>query len=654
MTNEQARDLIRSQPERYLQKDGSGKGYLCPLCGSGSGPKGTGITTKNGTHYTCWAGCFTSEDVIDIIGREHHLEAYPDKLRRACEIYGINLDEPYTAPIPLQATKPPADPPAKDYSGYFQECSARIAQTDYPQRRGLSQGTIERFNLGFDPAWVSPTAAAKGYRPPASPRLIIPTGPGSYIARDTRPDATGDYLKMKEGPSEIFNAGVLAGDRPVFVVEGEIDALSIIEAGGEAVGIGSITNIGKLLKLLEGHKSPAPLILALDNDPAGERGADKLAGDLEGKGLSFYRASLYGKAKDANAALLADRSALVEAIAEAEGRAAEGALGEGPSKDRPRPDAVKAYLEKGFIEDIKHFVKFKDRKTGFSNLDAHTTGLYPGLYVIGAISSLGKTTFTHQLGDQLAAAGDHVLFFSLEQNRLEMVTKSLSRLMAKKDKATAVSAIKLRSGIFPAAAAQAAEEYKEIADRVSVIECNLDTNIGFITDYTRAYMKANPGVRPVLIVDYLQIVPASDPRQSEREKVDSIVRGLKKMQSENSLVVFVVSSINRSNYLTPIDFESFKESGGIEYTADVVWGLQLAVLNDPLFNTDKKIKEKREAVKEAKMAIPRKIELVCLKNRYGVASYTCNFSYDPRFDLFEPAEDAGRDYENNNRPTRRL
>ena len=26
--------------------------------------------------------------------------------------------------------------------------------------------------------------------------------------------------------------------------------------------------------------------------------------------------------------------------------------------------------------------------------------------------------------------------------------------------------------------------------------------------------------------------------------------------------------------MTPVDFESFKESGGIEYTADVVWGLQ--------------------------------------------------------------------------------
>ncbi|MDR1537755.1 MAG: hypothetical protein LBU32_07125 [Clostridiales bacterium] len=38
-------------------------------------------------------------------------------------------------------------------------------------------------------------------------------------------------------------------------------------------------------------------------------------------------------------------------------------------------------------------------------MDPLCGGLYPGLYVIGAISSLGKTTFVHQLADQLAGYG---------------------------------------------------------------------------------------------------------------------------------------------------------------------------------------------------------------------------------------------------------
>ena len=112
------------------------------------------------------------------------------------------------------------------------------------------------------------------------------------------------------------------------------------------------------------------------------------------------------------------------------------------------------------------------------------------------------------------------------------------------------------------------------------------------------------------------------------------MRALKKLQTENNLVVLVISSLNRANYLTPIDFSSFKESGGIEYTADVIWGLQLSVMNGELFDKDSKLKAKREAVKEAKIANPRDIELVCLKNRYGISSYTCRFKYYAKFDYF--------------------
>ncbi|MDR1537753.1 MAG: hypothetical protein LBU32_07115 [Clostridiales bacterium] len=41
------------------------------------------------------------------------------------------------------------------------------------------------------------------------------------------------------------------------------------------------------------------------------------------------------------------------------------------------------------------------------------------------------------------------------------------------------------------------------------------------------------------------------------------------------------------------------------------------------------------------MESPRKIELVCLKNRYGVSSYSCGFDYTPEFDLFEVDADYG-------------
>ena len=44
--------------------------------------------------------------------------------------------------------------------------------------------------------------------------------------------------------------------------------------------------------------------------------------------------------------------------------------------------------------------------------------------------------------------------------------------------------------------------------------------------------------------------------------------------------MFVISSLNRSNYTARIDYEAFKESGNIEYTGEVIFGLQLKCIND--------------------------------------------------------------------------
>ena len=68
-------------------------------------------------------------------------------------------------------------------------------------------------------------------------------------------------------------------------------------------------------------------------------------------------------------------------------------------------------------------------------------------------------------------------------------------------------------------------------------------------------------------------------------------------------------------------------------------------MNDKLFDKEAidkeaKLKAKRQAVKEEMVANPRDIELVCLKNCYGVSSYSCRFKYYARFDYFLPVNHA--------------
>ena len=184
----------------------------------------------------------------------------------------------------------------------------------------------------------------------------------------------------------------------------------------------------------------------------------------------------------------------------------------------------------------------------------------------------------------------------------------------------------------------AAQEYKlQVKDHLSIIEGNFNCNVAFIDQYVRQFIRRTKS-RPVVFIDYLQILQGASQqhRQSSKEIVDNTVTELKRISRELNLTVFIISSVNRANYNTPIDFESLKESGGIEYTCDVIWGLQLQCLNEPLFDKQQNIKERRERIKQAKSENPRKIELVCLKNRYGTASFNCLFDYFPASDLFIP------------------
>ena len=139
--------------------------------------------------------------------------------------------------------------------------------------------------------------------------------------------------------------------------------------------------------------------------------------------------------------------------------------------ERPKPPisqyTVGLYID-GMIDDwtidkdLERFQKYSDRKTGFWNIDEKVS-LYPGLYVLGAISSLGKTTFVHQLSDQLAENGEHILFFSLEQTCFELVTKGISRITAQHDMKLAVSSIDIRRGVNTELVQQARREYAKLA-----------------------------------------------------------------------------------------------------------------------------------------------------------------------------------------------
>ena len=663
MTREQAKTEIKQRWREIIptitypakEKVNREISWVCPICQHGK--KGDGLTvnirSNDRTTLKCF-GCKFSGDIIDLISKTYN-EDFKSAFNRAADILGLTIDKeprPATAPATsttrtsAAATVKPASPintaiaaPAEDkqnFSDYYKKCCDALQEDVdaqmYLLKRCISMSTAEAYKIGFDASWISPTALKRGAKPPASRRIILPSSTSHYVARAIDQPVDKKYQKMNEGAADIFNKDILLQDgaKEVFVVEGIFDALSIIETGAAAIALNSTSNADMLIRFLKANRKSLSaelcLLLALDNDESGRNTTETLRQGLESVNISYMPVEITVEdCKDANESLIkVGVSEYSNIINRAKATASS------------KPDNVLSYIDGFMSDDIQKFKKVI--KTGFNDLDRQSGGLYAGLYVIAAGTSLGKTTFALQLADQVASAGNDVLFFSLEQSRLELVSKSIARTTAQRDIKTAVNSLSIRRGYLPKTVLDAAAEYKNaVQDRMSVIEGNFDCDISFICDYIKFYIKRN-NTAPVVVIDYLQILqPATDAngrQATTKETVDATITELKRISRRFNITVFVISSVNRANYLTPIDYESLKESGGIEYTADVIWGLQLQCLNESLFNETNKIKEKRARVKAAKAESPRKIELVCLKNRYGISNYSSYFDYLPANDLY--------------------
>lgn len=83
------------------------------------------------------------------------------------------------------------------------------------------------------------------------------------------------------------------------------------------------------------------------------------------------------------------------------------------------------------------------------------------------------------------------------------------------------------------------------------------------------------GNSPVVIIDYLQILEPYEMKASDKQNTDKAVLELKRISRNYKIPVIGISSFNRQNYEEAVSMKSFKESGAIEYSSDVLIGLQL-------------------------------------------------------------------------------
>lgn len=299
--------------------------------------------------------------------------------------------------------------------------------------------------------------------------------------------------------------------------------------------------------------------------------------------------------------------------------------------------------------------KNKPIPTGFKSLDEIMDGgAYPGLHVVGAVSSLGKTTFCLQLGDQMAAQGQDVLFISLEMARDEVMAKSISRETLLTDwkkwgryhNKFAMSTRGVLTGSRWKEYTEqqmeilwgAVEAYNEYAKRVKIIEGVGDVGVNEVRDMIEKHI-ALTGKKPVVILDYLQILAPLNDKGTDKQNTDKAITELKKISRDYNLVVFVISSFNRESYSAPVSMASYKESGNVEYSADVAIALQYEGMDYMEGENEKdRTKRIRELRKEnegrGKSGDRQRLQLKVLKNRNSPKG-DFPIGFFPKYNYFE-------------------
>ena len=655
----------------------------CPFCNGGD----CADIFKKGDYeqFDC-KQCGKKGSIIDFYGYENNIDAQTNEgksqiINELCKAYGIdnntNTQEAKQKPsaeliqAKIKTIKQHEDNKIKkyDFTDVVDRLHKQLLESpegmNYFLDRGLSEDTIKRFKLGYEPKGIN--EALKDY-----PELhyykdlaecypyfvpMFKEGVCEYILprQDIKildkklqegelykTDKEGnkrDYPKtmnLKNVPTTIYNFDEAMKNELVFVCEGWCDALSLENEGYKSVALNSVTGISKFINMIQEVKDyqSKTYVIALDKDTSGA----KARAELEQKllDLKCRVKHLYPEGegvKDINDMLLKDEKSLLYSIIKIEQEIQE-------ENDKILTQNS-CYSHLNSI--LNKFISNKDRKllsTGYSKLDATLGGgLYNSLYVIGGISGLGKTSIVLNILENLAKKEQDVLFISLEMSREELVAKSLSRFTRETvDKRFTPmdypSQRDIQNGNFDMEAPYFQEgliNYTEASKHIFIKEANFNYNTELIREDIIKH-KALRGKAPVVVVDYLQVLPCLKDYGDDKKNIDFNITELKRISREYDIPVIVISSIGRQYYKKPIDFEAFKSSGNIEFTADVVIGLQYSFMADIGNKSDNQI---QEMYQEAKAQYPRQVQTVILKNRNGSIGEYTDFIYEPKYNYFK-------------------
>ena len=311
--------------EEYLQRKGINTKELFRCVSPEHEDKNPSMSFyKKKNKCTCFA-CGKNYDIFDLVKMEYGLKTFPEQLKKVEEFMkNPELIEDANKTIyskknieirlnsTIQEKKVEENKIYPEFYYYYRDCKKRISETDYLQKRGISKEVQDKYNIGYD------TDFKEGKMKFPIQAIIIPISKDSYTVRNINSASKFRYTKV--GEAAIFNYWELEQNRKdtFYIVEGEIDALSIIEAGRKSIALGSVNEVNLLVNKLKEDKFNNKFILMLDNDEKGKMWQEILYTKLKEIGINVEKSNALGKYKDANEFLIKDREKFLALFQEIE------------------------------------------------------------------------------------------------------------------------------------------------------------------------------------------------------------------------------------------------------------------------------------------------------------------------------------------------
>lgn len=209
-------------------------------------------------------------------------------------------------------------------------------------------------------------------------------------------------------------------------------------------------------------------------------------------------------------------------------------------------------------------------QTGLKDLDTILGGLHDSeLIIVAARPSMGKTDFMNHITLNVGWTGYMPIVFSLEMSERLIIERLIATTGA-------YNRTRMRDpyNLFED---NHKEKWMPTLAQVDRANIQLDDRaylkISQIRAQIRKAVNTHPNLKPVVLIDYLQIIQPDDPRQNVTNQVGQISRDLKQIAKEFNCPVVCLSQLSRAveqrQDKRPI-MSDLRDSGNIEQDADVI------------------------------------------------------------------------------------